>query len=84
MKQSIVILKYNIEEYVKGNLLSNNSDLKEAKMKFTYQGIAEFSVDKGRWVTYDGIMSYETEVEGAMNENKKTIVSLISEKNASR
>jgi hypothetical protein len=85
--ETIAVLKYNIVEYVKGNFNSpsffgNDGGQKETMMKFTHQGIAEFSVDKGRWITYDGIMSLEA--TGVMTANKKTKFTLIDEKNASR
>ena len=81
--ETIAVLKYNIVEYVKGNFNSpffgNEGGQKETMMKFTHQGIAEFSVDKGRWLTYDGIMNLQA--TGVMTANKKTKFTLI---NASR
>jgi hypothetical protein len=79
--ETIAVLKYNIVEYVKGNFyaplfLGNDESHKETMMKFTDQGIAEFSVDKGRWVSYDGIMSLEA--TGVMTANKKTKFTLIN------
>jgi hypothetical protein len=85
--EKIAVLKYNIVEYVKGNFntpafFGSDGGQKETMMKFTHQGIAEFSVDKGRWVNYDGILSLEA--TGVMTANKKTKFTLIDEKNASR
>jgi hypothetical protein len=85
--ETIAVLKYNIVEYVKGNftlpsLNANEGEQKETMMKFTDQGYAEFSVDKGRWVSYDGIMSLVA--SGVMTANKKTKFTLIDEKNISR
>jgi hypothetical protein len=85
--EKIAVLKYNIVEYVKGNFNSpsffgSEGGQKETMMKFTHQGIAEFSVDKGRWIDYDGIMSLEA--TGVLTANKKTKFTLIDEKNASR
>lgn len=85
--ETIAVLKYNIVEYVKGNFntpsfFGSEGGQKETTMKFTHQGIAEFSVDKGRWINYDGIMSLEA--TGVMTANKKTKFTLIDEKNASR
>jgi hypothetical protein len=73
--ETVAVLKYNIAEYVKGNFISplffgNEGGKKETMMKFSHQGIAEFSVDNGRWITYDGIMSFEA--TGLMTGNKKT------------
>lgn len=85
--ETIAVLKYNIVEYVKGNFntpsfFGSEGGQKETMMKFTHQGIAEFSVDKGRWINYDGIMSLEA--TGVMTANKKTKFTLIDEQNASR
>jgi len=85
--ETVAVLKYNIVEYVKGNFntptfMGSEGGQKETMMKFTHQGIAEFSVDKGRWLSYDGIMSLEA--TGVMTANKKTKFTLIDEKNASR
>lgn len=84
--ESIAVLKYNIVEYVKGNfytpaIFGNEDGQNETMMKFTHQGIAEFSIDKGRWINYDGIMSLVA--TGVMTANKKTKFTLINE-NASR
>jgi len=80
--EKIAVLKYNIEEYVMGvfnspTFFGNNGGEKETMMKFTHQGIAEFSVDKGRWISYDGIMSLEA--TGIMTANTKTKFTLIKE-----
>lgn len=81
---TIAVLKYNIIEYVKGefnspSFLTDDNAQKETMMKFTHQGIAEFSVTRGRWVAYDGIMSFAA--TGVMTANKKTKFTL---QNASR
>lgn len=80
--KTIAVLKYNIVEYVKGDFNSpsffgNDDGKKETMMMFTHQGIAEFSVDNGRWLTYDGIMSLDA--TGFMTANKKTKFTLIKE-----
>lgn len=80
--ETVAVLKYNIIEYVNGDFNSpsfsgNNRRIKKTMMKFSHQGIAEFSIDKGRWITYDGIMSLEA--SGVMTANKKTKFTLIKE-----
>lgn len=80
--ETVAVLKYNIIEYVNGDFNSpsfsgNNGRKKKTIMKFSHQGIAEFSIDKGRWITYDGIMSLEA--SGVMTANKKTKFTLIKE-----
>ncbi|MDR1761989.1 MAG: hypothetical protein LBR55_06020 [Bacteroidales bacterium] len=82
--ETIAVLKYNIEEYVHGifnipAFFGNVAEQKETMMKFVHVGTAEFSIDKGRWVNYAGIMSVET--TGFMTTNKKTKFALIDEKN---
>ena len=85
--ETIAVLEYNIVEYVKGSyavpsLFGSSGEVEEATMKYSHQGIAEFSVDNGRWINYDGIMSFES--TGVMTANKKTKFALIDEKNADR
>ena len=80
--ETVAVLKYNIVEYVNGDFNSpsffgNESGKKKTMMKFSHQGIAEFSIEKGRWITYDGIMSLEA--SGVMTANKKTKFTLIKE-----
>ncbi len=80
--ETIAVLKYNIVEFVSGDFYSpsffgNEGAQKETMMKFSHQGIAEFSIDNGRWVTYDGIMSLEA--SGVMTTNKKTKFTLLNE-----
>lgn len=86
--ETIAVLKYNIMEYVHGIFISlssidNESDVTETEtmMKLTHHGLAEFSVDKGRWISYDAIMSME--MTGIMTVNQKTKLTL-KEHNASK
>jgi hypothetical protein len=79
---SVAILKYYIVEYVKGGFITpgyrgNKSDRIETVMKFEHQAIGEFSVNKGRWLTYDGLMTLET--TGMVTAKKKTKFSLFPE-----
>jgi len=56
--ETIAVIKYDIMEYVLGDF--NNpfaGSNKKTMMRMTYNAIAEFSIDKGRWSSYDGIMS---------------------------
>lgn len=78
--ENIAVLKYNVIEYVKGKFTMPTFNGKEGAqtdtmMKFTHQAIAEFSIDKGRWVSYDGIMTLLA--SGVMTANKKTKFTLI-------
>ncbi len=78
--ENIAVLKYDITEYVKGNFTTpsfggNSGGQTETMMKFTYQAVAEFSIDRGRWISYDGIMTFAA--SGVMTANKKTKFTLI-------
>jgi hypothetical protein len=78
--ENIAVLKYDIVQYVKGNfsmskLTGNGGEQTKTMMKFTHQALAEFSIDKGRWISYDGIMSLVA--SGVMTANKKTKLTLI-------
>lgn len=80
--ENVAVLKYNIVEYVYGDFNSpsffgNEGEKKKTMMKFSHQGLAEFSIDKGRWITYDAIMSLEA--SGVMTANKKTKFTLLKE-----
>ena len=79
--ETIAVIKYNIVEYVNGTFISpsfmGGGGKQKTMMKFTHQAIAEFSVDKGRWISYDGIMSLDA--TGVMTAKKKTKFTLISE-----
>lgn len=77
--ENIAVLKYDIVQYVKGNFsmskLGNGGEQTETMMKLTHQALAEFSIDKGRWISYDGIMTLVA--SGVMTANKKTKFTLI-------
>lgn len=54
----VVTLKYDIVEFVAGDFSSPfNGNSVKTTMKMTYQAIAAFSVEKGRWLNYNGIMT---------------------------
>jgi len=78
--ENIAVLKYDIIEYVKGNFTTpsfggNMGGQSETMMKFTHQAVAEFSIEKGRLISYDGIMTLVA--SGVMTANKKTKFTLI-------
>lgn len=80
---TVAVLKYNIMEYVKGDFLTpaffdDENEKKETMIKISYQGVSEFSIDQGKWVLFDGIMSVEA--TGVMNANKTTKFTLFEEK----
>ncbi|MEM6347191.1 MAG: hypothetical protein AAF927_25095 [Bacteroidota bacterium] len=73
--ETIAVLKYNLYEYVKGEFNNPFSGMIPTMMSFTYQGIAEFSVDKGRWKSFDGLLGVKA--SGVMDANTQQVVSLI-------
>lgn len=79
--ETIAVLKYEIIEFVDGTFNSPSFMGKggptKTMMKFTHQAIAEFSIEKGRWISYDGIMSLVA--SGIMTSNIKKKFSLIRE-----
>lgn len=60
----IAVLKYDIEEYVLGTfsytMKPGETKEIETSLSFKYQGISEFSTTKGRWISYNGIMTSRT------------------------
>ena len=80
--ERIAVLQYNIEEYVEGKFntptfFGGSGGVKETMMRFSYQGNAEFSIDRGRWIKFDGLMTMES--TGFLESNVKTNYSLIQE-----
>ncbi len=76
--EHIVTLKYDIEEYVNGDFNSpfNNSSVRSS-MKMFYKAIAEFSIEQGKWVAYNGIMSLSS--TGIMTAQATKKLSLVEE-----
>jgi len=79
--ETIAVIKYEIEEFVDGIFNSpsmfGSGGPTQTMMKFTHQAIAEFSINKGRWISYDGIMGVLA--SGVMIANTKKKFSLIEE-----
>ena len=73
--ETIAVLKYDVVEFVSGTFASpfEGTD-KPCMMKIGCSTLAEFSVDKGRWVSYDGIMSLVA--SGVMNSHTTKKLSL--------
>lgn len=79
--ETIAVIKYEIEEFVDGTFhapaMFGKRGPTQTMMKFSHQAIAEFSIDKGRWISYDGIMGMVA--SGVMTANTKKKFSLIEE-----
>ncbi|MDW3652726.1 MAG: hypothetical protein R8P61_36950 [Bacteroidia bacterium] len=76
--ESIAVLDYDILEYVSGQFNSPFGAKNKGKktiMKFVYKAQAEFSIDKGKWISYQGIMSLD--VQGIMNSKQRQKFALV-------
>lgn len=72
--ESIAVLDYNILEYVSGQFNSpfgGRDKGKKTIMKFVYKAQAEFSIDKGKWISYQGIMSLDAQGIFSSRQNQK-------------
>jgi hypothetical protein len=68
----IAILDYNIYEYVEGTFGKTAPDGLEMELRF--KGRAKFSVNLGRWIDYEGILSYVS--SGYLTANSKQKIAL--------
>lgn len=73
----VAVLSYDIEEFAKGEFGGPMVSKGKAAtmMNISYRGLAEFSLDRGRWITYDGIMSIN--FTGLLSAKGKTRFSLV-------
>ena len=73
----VIMLNYDIREYVKGEMNSPiNNNLSDLTMEFAFKGVSEFSMNSGRWISYDGILRMN--IEGVMNVKQIQKISLIN------
>lgn len=73
---TLAVLRYDIHEFVTGVFNSPFSENgTETTMLMTFNAYCEFSLSKGRWVTYDGVMSLIA--SGIMNSNIRKSFSLV-------
>lgn len=74
---TIAVLKYDIQEFVTGDFNSPFSDEgTKTTMLMTHDAIGEFSISKGRWIEYNGIMSLIA--SGVMTSNTRKSFSLVT------
>lgn len=78
--ETIAVIEYDLYEYVLGSfsplsIVSDNESEKETMMKFVFKAKAEFSVSKGKWVSYVGLMKIES--SGYMNSNQTQKFALV-------
>lgn len=76
--EHIATLKYDIVEYMHGvfNMPTGGAP-QTTMMKMTHQAIARFSIEKGRWVFYEGVMSLVS--SGLMDSQTTKRLSLVAE-----
>jgi hypothetical protein len=73
---TIVVIKYDISESASGYMKNPMTNEKiETSLSMSFNGIAEFSVNKGRWIKYNGIL--ETTQKGIMSGSSKQKLALI-------
>jgi len=80
--EKIAVIKYDIVEYVDGTFkmpgFMGKDGPTEAMMKLSHKAVGRFSIDKGKWISYDGIMEYVA--SGVMDAHTKTRLALIEKK----
>ncbi|HEY4150837.1 MAG TPA: hypothetical protein VGM41_17990 [Chitinophagaceae bacterium] len=77
--EMIAILKYDIHEYVSGDFTTmfDSGSSSKTILKLTYSAMAAFSVDRGRWLSYEGVMS--SSATGVMTYNTCKRFSLVAQ-----
>ncbi len=80
---TIATVEYNILEYVLGDFntpafFGNSGKSTETEMKFIYKAEAQFSIQEGKWISYNGIMSLDS--RGALKSVQRQKFALIEEK----
>ncbi len=74
--EHIATLKYDILEYMHGDFKSPMGEgAQQLMMKMSHQAIARFSIEKGRWVFYEGVMSLSS--SGMMTSKSTKKLSLV-------
>lgn len=82
------VIEYDIEEYVSGDfgngmmtMFSKDKADKKTFMRMSHKATAEFDLEKGYWILYDGIMDVKTNFSlWGMGGNKRTEFKLTPEK----
>ncbi|MFB6341956.1 hypothetical protein ACE1ET_09540 [Saccharicrinis sp. FJH62] len=73
---TIAVIKYDISESASGYMKNPMTNGKiETSLSMSFTGIAEFSINKGRWLKYNGIL--ETTQKGMMSGSSKQKLALI-------
>jgi hypothetical protein len=78
--ERIAVLKYDLAEFVSGDFGSSmfaTTNGNKTMMKMKYQAIGEFSLDKGRWTAYQGIITVTS--SGFMSQTSTKNFSLLKQ-----
>ncbi|MDO1501815.1 hypothetical protein Q2T40_16900 [Winogradskyella maritima] len=80
--RSVAIIEYDLLEFVSGessstSLFSTKEEGTKTEMTFVFKAQAEFSIDEGKWISYNGIMSLKS--SGMINLNQKQKFALIEQ-----
>ena len=74
---TIATIKYDISEYVLGTFINPFAGVNvKSMMKVGLNAIGKFSTNKGRWISYDGIMLLDA--SGVMDSHSMKKVSLLA------
>lgn len=81
--KQVAVLQYNIREAASGDfrtpaVFGKSGGSTKTAMEFIYQARGEFSIDQGKWLSYQGIMSLEA--SGVMNTSQKQNFALIEDR----
>lgn len=84
--EKIATLEYDIREYSLGEMTGvarmffnrDTSGNKKTIMNVSYRAKASFSIDRGRWITYEGVMSIEASGTGIMDSKVSKKFALIA------
>ena len=59
--ENIAVIKYNLVEHVNGVFYQYSGSIIEYRlvMHVTYTATGEFSIDKGRWISYNGVLHFD-------------------------
>lgn len=75
-KDTIATIKYDLHEYLLGNIHNVwNNEVKKSEMIMDFNGICEFNLSKGKWKTYNAVMTLN--FTGFQNIKQKFRYSLI-------
>lgn len=78
--ETIAVIDYDILEYVSGDFNAptlHGTNGTRTTMEFVYKAQGEFSLDKGKWVSYNGILSFDA--SGIMESKQKKKFALIEQ-----